>query len=164
MEITNDIYLRGTIWSKSIDAFSSIFRTRPHYMIFMLALSIGIMYDKRISKPSGDTDNIKTVPRNVIRNNENGNLDFMFQAAILTTRTENFSEEERLELAFGEKSDFNKMSFLLEYANYGITKLYEQKGETDLESMTNIKDFLTSTVKGNNFEINALPDDVLLED
>ena len=40
----------------------------------------------------------------------------------------------------------------------------EQIGETPIESMENIKNFLVSTVEGRNLEIDALPDDILLEE
>ena len=39
----------------------------------------------------------------------------------------------------------------------------EQIGETPIESMESIKNFLVSTVEGRNLEIDALPDDILLE-
>ena len=47
MEITTDISLRGTAWNTAIEKLGCIFKTRTNYMIYMLALSIGIMYDKR---------------------------------------------------------------------------------------------------------------------
>jgi hypothetical protein len=78
--------------------------------------------------------------------------------------TEDFSEEQRLNLAFGEKSEFNKMGFLLEFANFGATKLKELAGESVLESMENIKNFLFSTVEGRNLDIDGLSDDILLAD
>lgn len=162
MELTTDIYLRGTAWNKAIEELSSIFKSRPHYMLYILSLSVGIMYDKRIEKPEENNEEVKSVPRNVIRNNDNGKLDFMFQAAILSTTTEQFTEEERLELAFGEKTEFKKLDFLTQFANFGVTKLVELIGDTALESMENIKNFLVSTVEGRNLEIDALPDDILL--
>ena len=166
MEITTDIHLKGNAWNKAITNLSDIFAGRPHYSLFMLGLAIGIMYDKRIGVPEDDgEDSTKDVPRNVIRNNDNGKLDFCFQAAILSTLTEAFSEDERLELAFGEKTDFNKIGFLLEFANYGATKLAELVGSTPLESMDNIKNFMVATVEGRNFEIDALDfDDIDLFD
>ena len=109
MELTTDIYLRGTAWSKAIEALSPIFKTRTHYMIYILAMTIGIMYDQRIEKPDEDNEDVKSVPRNVLQNNDNGKLDFIFQAAILSTTTEQFEEEERLDLAFGEKTNFKKI-------------------------------------------------------
>lgn len=164
MEITTDVYLRGTAWNRAIDELSSIFKTRTHYMLYILSLTIGIMYDQRIEKPAEENEEVKSVPRNVIRNNDNGKLDFMFQAAILSTTTENFSEEERLDLAFGEKTEFKRIDFLTQFANFGVTKLVELIGDTPLESMENIKNFLFSTVEGRNLDIDALPDDILLDE
>lgn len=163
MELTTDISLRGTAWNKAIEELNDIFKTRTNYMIYMLSLSIGIMYDKREEKlPIAEGEEVKSVPRNVVRNNDSGKLDFMFQAAILSTTTELFSEEERLELAFGEKTDFKKIDFLTQFANFGVTKIIELIADTAIESMENIKNFLVSTVEGRNLEIDALPDDILL--
>ena len=165
MEITTDISLRGTAWNTAIENLSDIFKTRPNYMIYMLSLSIGIMYDKREEKlPIEEGEETRSVPRNVIRNNDNGKLDFIFQAAILSTTTEQFSEEERLDLAFGEKTDFKNIEFLTQFANFGVTKLIEYIGDTPIESMENIKNFFALTVEGRNLEIDALPDDILLGD
>lgn len=157
MEITNDIQLKGTAWNKAISDLGDIFATRTHYSLFMLSLSIGIMYDKRIEIPAENGEDVKTVPRNVLNNHDNGKLDFYFQAAILSTLTENLSEEQRLDLAFGEKNEFNKMAFLASFANFGVEKLVEQIGATPIESMENIKNFLVSTVEERNFEIDELP-------
>lgn len=162
MELTTDIYLRGTAWSKAIEALSPIFKTRTHYMIYILAMTIGIMYDQRIEKPDEDNEDVKSVPRNVLQNNDNGKLDFIFQAAILSTTTEQFEEEERLDLAFGEKTNFKKIDYLTQFANFGVTKLVELIGDSAVETMENIKNFLVSTVEGRNLDIDALPDDILL--
>lgn len=164
MEITSDILLRGTDWNKAIDELSCIFTNKTHYSIFMLCLSIGIMYDKRIEKPIDNGEDTRSVPRNVIGNNDNGKLDFYFQASILSTCTENITEDQRLELAFGDKSDFNKISYLVQFANYGVTELVKLIGITPLESMENIKNFLESTIEGRNLDIDSLPDDILLLD
>ena len=164
MEITTDISIRGTAWNTAVEQLGEVFKTRTHYMIYMLALAIGVMYDERVEKlPVNEGEEARSVPRNVIRNNDNGKLDFIFQAAILTTTTGEFTEEERLDLAFGEKTDFKKIEFLTQFANFGVTKLVEHIGETPVESMENIKNFLVSTVEGRNLEIDALPDDILLE-
>ena len=164
MEITTDVMLRGTEWAKAIDQLSSIFKTRTHYSLYILSTAIGIMYDKRIERPEDNGEDPKSVPRNVLQNNDNGKLDFMFQAAILSTTTETYSEEERLDLAFGEKSDFNKLAFLTQFANYGVTILNEQIGDSTIETMENIKNFLFSSVEGRNLDIDALPDEILLTD
>ena len=130
MEITTDIALRSTAWDQAIDALSPLFKPRSQYSIYMLSLSIGIMYDRRIVS---EEDYRHSVPRNVLQNNDNGKLDFMFQAAILSTTTESFTEDERLELAFGEKTDFKKIDFLTQFANFGVTKLVEHIGTSPIE-------------------------------
>lgn len=53
---------------------------------------------------------------------------------------------------------------MTQFANLGVTKLVEHIGSTLLESMDNIKNFLAATVEGNNFDIDALPDDLLTEE
>ncbi len=164
MEITTDVLLRGTEWDRAISSLGEIFKTRTNYSIYMLCVAIGIMYDKRIEKPEENNEEPRTVPRNVLQNNDNGKLDFIFQAAILSTKTEDFSEEERLNLAFGEKSDFNRMAFITQFANFGVTKLTELIGASTIESMENIKNFFSSTVEGRNFDIDTLPDDILLSE
>lgn len=164
MELTKDVLLRGTAWTLAAEQLSCIFKSRPHYMLFMLSIAIGIMYDKRIDKLEENGEDPKTIGRNVFVNNDNGKLDFMFQAAILSTTTEELTEEERLSLAFGEKSEFNKMGFLVEFANFGVTKLVELIADTPLETMENLKNFLVSTVEGRNLDVDGLPDDYLLMD
>ena len=163
MELTSDIPLKGDAWDRAIKEFSAIFSTRTRYSLFLLSCSIGIMYDQRIEKPA-ETTVIEehSVPRNVIHNNDNGKLDLMLQAAVLSTRTIDFTEDERLEVAFGDTTDFNKRDFLVQFANYGVTKLVEQIGATELETMENIKNFLCSSVEGRNFDIDSLPDEMLL--
>lgn len=161
MEIRSDIRLRGTAWNTAIKKLAGIFSTRTNYTVFMLSLSIGIMYDTRIEKPIEDNEDEHSVPRNVINNNDNGKLDFYFQAAILTTVTECISEENRLELAFGDGIEFDKLGFLVQFANFGVTKLVELIGDTDLETMDNIKNFMVSSVEGRNFDIDELSLDMI---
>jgi len=163
MEITTDIPLKGRDWDSAINQLGSIFANRTNYSIYVLCLSIGIMYDKRIEKMPDDGYE-HSVPRNVIQNNDNGKMDYFFEAAILSTTTETFTEDERLELAFGDKHDFNKIAFLTQFANYGVTKLATLIGKDPLESMDNIRNFIVATAEGNNFELDELPDDILVEE
>lgn len=165
MEITADIPLRGTAWKEAIDKLSGIFAPRTRYNLYILCAAIGIMYDKRIEKPCENGEEPSSVPRNVIQNNDNGKFDFMFQAAVLSTRTIDLSEEQRLAIAFGDgKIEPSKPGFLTEFANYGVTELIKHIGNTPIESMDNIRDFLVSTIEGSNFDIDTLPDDILLEE
>lgn len=156
MEIRSDIRLKGIAWDTAINNFSNIFSTRTNYTIFMLSLAIGIMYDKKVVKLEEGNEDEHSVPRNVINNNDNGKLDFYFQAAILTTTTEYISEENRLELAFGDGIEFEKIAFLTQFANFGVTKLVELIGDTDLETMDKIKNFMVASVEGRNFDIDEL--------
>lgn len=164
MELTTDVSLRGTDWNRAIDTLAPIFKTRTNYSLYMLALTIGVMYDRRIEKPEENGEDIRNVPRNVLQNNDNGKLDFIFQAAILSTTTEQYSEEERLDLAFGEKTEFKKIDFLTQFANFGVVKLVELIGDSTVETMDNIKNFLVQTVEGRNLDIDVLPDELLLEE
>ena len=85
MELTTDVLLKGPVWARTINSLSPIFKTRTNYSIFMLCMSIGIMYDKRIEKFEDEDLNPINVPRNVMQNQNQGDdagkLDFMFQAA-----------------------------------------------------------------------------------
>lgn len=164
MEITTDVLLKGTAWNTAIEKLGKIFKVRTNYSLYMLSMAIGIMYDQRIANPSDDGEEQRSVPRNVLQNNDNGKLDFYFQAAIISTATEDLDEDERLELAFGEKTEFNKLAFLTQFANFGVTKLVEQIGNDDIESMENLKNFFAATVEGRNLDIDALSDDILLMD
>ena len=167
MELTADVHLKGTAWDKAIKDLGKIFKTRTNYSIYLLCIAIGIMYDQRIEKLEENGEETHDVPRNVMQNQnaDVDKMDFMFQAAILSTLTEDFDEEKRLALAFGDKpTDFNKLSFLTEFANFGVTKLVELIGTNDLESMENIKNFLSSTMEGRNFDIDALPDEMIEDD
>ena len=66
MELTRDVILHGTAWSKAADNLSEIFKTRPHYMLFMLSIAIGIMYDKRIEALEENGEDPKSIGRNVL--------------------------------------------------------------------------------------------------
>lgn len=167
MDFRSDVVLRGISWDQTIRNLKDIFNTRTYFSIYLLSMSIGIMYDKRIEKlDEGDDSDTYNVPRTVlIKQNMDGRIDFIYQAAILTSQTVDFSEDERLELAFGDNTEsFNKVDFLTGFANFGATKLAEKVGSYDLESMENIKNFLVSTLEGRNFDIDALTDEDLIDD
>ena len=95
----------------------------------------------------------------------------MFQAAVLTTKTIDITEEKRLEFAFGDKEqDYNqygfssKINLITEFSNYGVTELIKNVGNTDIETIDKLKNFLEASVEGRNLDIDALPDEILLED
>ena len=167
MEFRSDIVLRGTAWDKTINGLASIFSSRPKYNIYLLSLSIGIMYEKRIEKlDESEEGESYNVPRNVLSTQgSDGRLDFMYQSAVLTSQTVDYDEDTRLEMAFGDTTESSKkIAFLTEFANFGATKLAEKVGTSNLESMENIKNFLVSTLEGRNFDIDALSEEDLMDD
>lgn len=167
MDFRSDVVLKGAAWDNTIKDLGKIFNTRTNFSIYLLAMSIGIMYDQRIDKlDETEESEPHNVPRTVLSSqNIDGRIDFMFQAAILTSQTIDFDEDKRLQLAFGDVDDsFKKMEFLTEFANFGVTKLAEKIGTSNLESMENIKNFLVSTLEGRNFDIDALTVDDLIDD
>lgn len=151
MIITRDIILKGPNWARAMNEFSKFFHDRPYYDIFFLCLSLGIRYDKICDE---DGDETFTVPRTVIVNEEQKinkpiNLEVLFQTAILTTKNIDLNQKERLSLAFGENTEFNKNKFLIQFANYGLSVLLETIGETESETMDNIIKLLNDAYDDN---------------
>ena len=151
MQITADVTLKGPVWAEMLDLLVDEFFAR-NWDLYALSISIGMMYDGQIETedmvPSGYKENPRYIPRNVLIQNKNKSLlEFMLQAAMITTKHINFAEQERLELAFSDKTkdDFNPMLFLTRYANYGIVKIKEAIGDaTDVELMQKLMAFLDS--------------------
>ena len=149
MQITTDVALKGPVWAEMLDLLVTDFFPR-YWDLYALSVSIGMMYDGQIDTddmvPDGYKENPRLIPRNVLIQNKNKSiLDFMLQAAMVTTKHVEFSEQERLEIAFGSKSmdNFNPMHFLTKYANYGILKIKDAIGDSsDVELMQEFRDFL----------------------
>ena len=171
MEITADVVLKGSNWRKALDLFSPFFPQylQPHYSIYAISVSIGIMYDKQAEVAGEETpeekDSRPLVPRTVLHQH-NTDLDFLFQSAILTTSLVDFNEAQRMDLAFNAATEikFAKLDFLSKFANFGVGKLLEQSSNDPIEAMQKIKSFLASTVEGYNYEIDSISDDELTED
>lgn len=172
MEITSDIQLKGKFWDIAINDLKHIFNKRTNYDIFILSLSIGILYDETLEISKDENEFIKYVPRNIITNYDNGKLDFYFQAAILTTTKVDFTEDERMNLAFGMKEietikNFKKIDFLVKFANYGVKKLTDLIGDTKLETVHNIKEFMETILNNTNDDLKNIKnkdlDDELIE-
>ncbi|MEG0978164.1 MAG: hypothetical protein RSE56_02870 [Bacilli bacterium] len=144
-----DIPLHGKVWNEVINNFEPIFKRQTHYSVFILSLSIGIMYDKQIIEFE-HSDDLMSVPRSVITNHMN-EFDFIFKSAILTTENENFTEDERLNLAFGDEkeNEFDVRNFFIKFANYGVIKLQELISKNNVETMENLKNFLKSLMENN---------------
>ena len=151
MQITADVTIKGPVWAGMLDLLVTEYI--PTYMdLYGLSISIGMMYDGQIESdemvPAGYKENPRSIPRNVLIQNKNKSLlEFMLQAAIITTKHVDFTEQERLEIAFSEKAvdKFSPIQFLTKYANYGIVKIKEAIGDaTDVELMQKMTTFLDS--------------------
>jgi hypothetical protein len=152
MQITADVTLKGPVWAEMLDLLVTEYI--PTYMdLYALSISIGMMYDGQIETdemvPTGYKENPRSIPRNVLIQNKNKSLlEFMLQAAIITTKYVEFTEQERLEIAFSEKviDKFSPIQFLTKYANYGIVKLKEAIGDAvDVELMQKLNAYLDDT-------------------
>ena len=156
-EAKSDVALKGQLWIDYIDKLKGvIFDTQ--WQLFALCISIGIMYDKQVDFSALEGQNT-SIPRSMLNRLENRSLlEYMFQTAILTTRTVDFNEKTRLFLAFGEDKDkdndneieidpnFNEYTFLAKFANYGLTVLDEQLKNctNDIETMQVMMSFLNN--------------------
>ena len=142
MEITTDVILKGNKWKDITDNLRTIFKT--NWEVYELCLGIGIMYDKQCEFEMNKDESPISIPRTLLQRNSLL-LDIMFQSAILSTNNVECNEEERLNLAFDDEKaiEFNKMQFLTKFANYGLIKLENLIGIDDVETMENIKTFLT---------------------
>lgn len=172
MEITSDVILKGADWRKALDSLSPFFpqSLQPNYSIYVISMSIGIMYDKQADYAGEENElekeNRASVPRTVLHPH-NTDLDFLFQSAILASNLVSYTEEERMDLAFNPSSEIkmNRLEFLTRFANFGVTKLLQQISDEPIETMEHIKCFLASTVEGYNYEIDSISDeDIEIDD
>ena len=82
----------------------------------------------------------------------------------MTTKHLDLSEDKRLELAFNNetKLDFNPITFLTKFANYGVTKIHEVIVDTDdVELLEQMMVFLNSTYESG---ADILDEDLELEE
>ena len=151
MQITADVTLKGPIWAEMLDLLVGEYIS-TNMDLYALSISIGMMYDGQIESdamvPAGYTENPRYIPRGVlIQNKHKSLLEFMLQAAMITTKHVEFTEQLRLEVAFSEKSveKFSPIQFLTKYANYGIVKIKEAIGDAvDVELMQKLMSFMDS--------------------
>ena len=150
MDITTDVILSGNDWDYVIDDFKGKF-FETQWQIFVLCAAIGIKDDKVITQKSNSKESRNYIPRTVLLRPDNNNLlDLMFQSAILTSKQISLDENKRLELAFDENETtekFNKIGFIVEFANYGVKKIREciSESNNDIETMSLLKDYLENS-------------------
>ena len=207
MEIRSDIALKGDAWAKAID--ETVSKTRgdrawsaaiengdskffdTQWALFKVCLAIGILYDTQIAElpktAETEDEGSRSIPRNMLAVHA-ADINYFFNAAILTTNTIDLNETDRLYLAFseeiteeemeGEDIDtirhgvseealgFDKIGFLIGFANYGVTKICEQIDPNINVTMENISEFLIMSYQGETPELQRMREveDILDED
>ena len=157
MYIGSDISLRGDVWNDTLDKLKPIIET--NYGVFVLSVAIGIFADKQIETldTSLSSDSYRSIPRSILHNNVHI-FDLLFKSAIITSTTVDFSEDERMELAFNDDSkaektkNFGKMAFLTKFANYGVTQLAQRITDDPLENIEALNKYIVDCADGLGFE------------
>lgn len=167
MEVKSHLICKGEAWyqinNKLVHTFFDTL-----WDAFKLSISIGILYDQA-KEELDDGEEQATVPSNMFNRNSE-EMSYFFKTAILTSNLVDFSEKDRLYLAFSEdvKAEelegddqelliqgvsekalsFDKVAFLRNFANYGAEKLAACISINDNETMENLMDFLNDSYDG----------------
>lgn len=167
MEVRSHLICKGEAWYQiNTKLVHTFFETL--WDAFKLSIAIGILYD-HAKEDLGEGEDQATVPSSMFNRNSE-EMSFFFKTAILTSRTVDFSEKDRLYLAFSEdvKAEelegddyelltkgvsenarlFDKVGFLKGFANYGAEKLAGCISNNDNETMEKLMDFLNDSYNG----------------
>lgn len=152
MYIGSDVSLRGDLWNEMLEKLKPVINT--NYGVYILSVAIGIYEDQQLEllPATLPVENYFVIGRPMLHNNSHM-LDLLFKAAIITTNLVDYSEDARMELAFNDESkpDFNRMTFLTKFANYGLTKLADKLTGDALENIENINKFVSECAAGLSF-------------
>ena len=110
MVITTDVSCRGESWYQIDHRLKDTF-FKSMWEAFKLSMAIGILYD-RAKKDTSDNDDKVTISRNMfIQHAEE--ISYFFKTAIITSNLVDFSEKDRLYLAFSEDVTEEELEALL---------------------------------------------------
>ena len=99
MVITTDVSCKGESWYQIDHRLRDTF-FKSMWEAFKLSMAIGILYDQA-AKDVNDNEDKVTISRNMfIQHAEE--ISFFFKTAIITSKLVDFSEKDRLYLAFSE--------------------------------------------------------------
>lgn len=163
MELKSDIILKGEAWDAVNRKMKGVFFDTL-WDAFKISVSIGILYDSVINDDEIEDDKTThNIPRTMF-NRYSEEMSFFFKTAILTSTLIDFSEKDRLYLAFSEDvkaeelegedeemlkngvsdaaMNFDKIQFLKGFSNFGIEKIYECLTDNESETIENITNFL----------------------
>lgn len=156
MLISGDIILKHSLWNEAEEKLCNGFIFGRLVDLFVVACAIGIKADEIIENDMSNEDNSRSIGRNtyLVKNEDlTAIITFLFQNAILNTKHVNFDDKIRLRIAFDpdfpeEKSKINLVptAFLVKFATYGLSQLYELYEQNDLNHMEKIKEFLDSQI------------------
>lgn len=172
MVITTDVSCKGESWYQIDHRLKDTF-FKSMWEAYKLSMAIGILYDQA-AKDANDNDDKVTISRNMfIQHAEE--ISYFFKTAIITSKLVDFSEKDRLYLAFSEDvteeelenderdvltqgvSDealsFDKAAFLKGFANYGADRIAACISNNDNETMENLMDFLNDSYRGETEEL-----------
>ncbi len=147
MDLKSNILCKHSSWKVGLEKLKSeleIFERNVD--LYVVACAIGIYEDKTLESDL-EGDPIFEIHRSTIMNDIELDriFDFLFQNAILNTKTFNYDSETRKKIAFdyaNTKVDLNQTIFLTKFANYGMSILAEKVGNHDIETFSNIIDMI----------------------
>ena len=125
------------ILDKKIVGDTKIFTRKVDLVI--VCTSIGVFLDKSIKNESSDNFEDFSIGRNTLVNPELNNLfEFIFINAIINSNTINYTDEERLDIAFNDNNNlqFSINSFISGFANAGAEYIIEN---IDLDNDDNLE-------------------------
>lgn len=163
MELKSDIEFYSETWGDiNVKLKGSFFDTL--WDAFRLCVSIGVLYDSwTVDQGRKEDKPTASIPRTMYNRNSE-DMSYFFKTAILTSKRVDFSEKDRLFLAFSEDVkledlegndeeilkegvseqalSFDKIGFLKQFANFGANKIAECISDNSSETMENIMQFL----------------------
>ncbi len=149
MDFKTDIYLKHSAWHKKEDLVKNenLRLFKRDIDLYVVACTLGVAADKTLENDLPEV--YSTIGRNTIQTNYdiNDSITFLYQNAILNTKTINLDLDKRKKYAFEndiDDSDYNPSIFLTKFANYGMSKLAECITNNDIETIVNIVQLIRS--------------------
>ena len=150
MDFKVDFLLKHTSWSNYLKITKELKIFDRTVDLFLVACTIGIYDDKRMEADL--SDEITSIGRNTFTINEDVNriTEFLFQNAILHSKTIDMDLESRKKIAFdllSNNSEITPQKLLIEFANYGMSIINDCITDNDLETIANIKELLDKYIE-----------------
>lgn len=172
MTLTSDFELYYPLWEKADNEICNHERIglfKRLIDLYIVACAIGVQADSVIKDFENKLERPKTIGRNTYLSMENTDLfnalNFMLKNAILTSKTVDLDQDERISLAFDPEYENKKLSavqFLNGFANYGLKEIYSVIEQSDsMAVIDKIYNYLIAKTESNYEELLKL---ITLED